>query len=79
MRLVRKKVTSVVCARTQLKFLQVLNEEVRCCSIDPSNRAGRHDHCTVIRSWILENSPSLMPLTVLMSSIVLKGRPSMMA
>ncbi len=29
---------------------------------------------TVIRSWILENSPSLIPLTFLMSSMVLNGR-----
>ena len=36
-------------------------------------------HFTVIKSRILENSPSLIPFTFMMSSIVLNGRASMMA
>ncbi len=36
-------------------------------------------HLTVIISLILANSPSLMPLTFMTSSMVLNGRPSMIA
>src|SRR6476661_5516432 len=36
-------------------------------------------HLTVMESLILENSPSLIPLTFMTSSIELKGRASMIA
>src|SRR6185503_13040983 len=60
-------------------FLSVFN----LCSIrgqDPS-ACGRdpQGQLTVISSLILENSPCLIPLTFMTSSMVLNGRPSMMA
>ena len=56
-----------------LRFLQLYST-----SYQVTGTPGR-GHFTVIMSLILPNSPSLIPLTFMTSSMVLNGRPSMIA
>ena len=68
---------SVISERGQRTSMQAFTDSER--ALVHSVQARFRGHFTVIMSLILPNSTSLMPLTFMTSSMVLNGRPSMIA